>query len=226
MAVDKEIWVAIIGAFSTIIATIFAYRQSVKLKQIELDSAKKDSIILDQQKNFSALSLLMDFELINSIKTRVDLIFEKTETDRFLIVIAVNGKMDFNLVSVIYEQHKKDIQPHISAVSNYNHIYIDSHYRRMVKEVERNGSYYFVTDKCYETCYLKNIYEQEKIISSLIKFVERVKMDDDNDMVVFCSIASRTTELTERYKNDIHADWGHIHQSFKRYFKKIQEWKS
>jgi hypothetical protein len=226
MAVDKEIVVATIGLFGLIVTTIFAYKQNIKLKRMEIASNKKDSIILEQQKNFSALSLLMDFELINSIKTRVDLIFQKTQTDRFLILIAVNGKVDFNVVSVIYEQHDKNSRPTISAVSNYNHIYIDSHYRRMIKEVERSGSYYFVTEKCYETCYLKNIYEQEKIISSLIKFVERVKMDEDNDMVVFCSIASRTTELNERYKNDIHADWGYIHQSFKRYFKKIQEWKN
>lgn len=225
--IDKEIWVAIIGTLSTITATYFAYRQSIKLKRMEIESSKKDSIILDQQKNFSALSLLMDFELINSIKSRVDFIFNKTSADRFLILIAVNGKVDFNVVSVIYEQYKRDYnEPVTSAIENYSHIYIDPHYRKMIKEVERNGSFFFDTDSCEEMCYLKNIYEQEKIFSSLVKFVQRVKIDENNDMIVFCSVASKKEVMTSKHRNEIHADWGNINENFKKYFKKVEEWRS
>lgn len=223
MQVDKDVWVALVGLFSTIIATLFAYKQSIKLKKMELEASKKDNIILDQQKNFSALSLLMDFELIDSIKKRVDLIFDKTNVDRFIILIAVNGKTDFNLVSVIYEQHK--IETKINAVSQYGHVYIDDHYRRMIKEIEKNGSFYFETDRSYEVSYLNNIYLKENVKSSLIKFIQRVKIDENNDMIVFCSLASRTGLMDESIKNHLHADWGNIHISFKKYFKKLEQWK-
>ena len=135
---------------------------------------------------------IMSFESINSIKSAVKELFVETSATRFLILIAVNGKADFNMVSVIFEQ-MKDGYGNVNAIARYHNIDIDYEYRKMLKLAEREGCISYKTTDMKDSL-LKDIYIMEGVKTSKIMHVTRQHVDKDNDLLVFASVATHTSE--------------------------------
>lgn len=218
-----EIVTAVLAGLTTIAVTIIGYKQALKTKQLELELKDKDKFIKESNKSFGALAMLLDFELVNTITEKIDYLFNKTKIDRFLVLIAVNGKVDPNTVSVIFEQHKDNDGNiiKVNALTRYRHVYIDDQYRQMLKQAELLGGVYYETDTMPES-YLKNVYLDEAVTSSVIKYITRINIDDHNDMIVFCSLATHKGRLNDIEKTNIHAEFGSIRSAFKKYYEKLK----
>ena len=189
----------ITGTLSAIGILIPAYllhkREVSKYKQ-EMNEHKLRGDVLDR---------ILDLTLLTTIKDAVHDLFDITKADRFLILIAINGKVEFRTVSVIFEQHKKSTS---SAIASYKSLRVDGDYVQMLKEAEKYDVVDIETNKLKESL-LKTIYQEEGIIFSMIKHMTRVKLDNNNDCLIYCSIATHSEEiftLAEKYKIQSHID--------------------
>lgn len=179
----ENIIIAGIGAFVTLtlglIGHFITIKNLTKRKNEELKEHKIRADVLDS---------ILDFSSFNELKIAVDEIFETTRADRFLILIAINGKTDFNTVSVIFEQHKIH-KYRISAVARYRTLGIDPAYKKMLKEAELYGIVELETDALYPSL-LKDIYEIENVTASQIRHLLRINADENNDVLVYSSLAT------------------------------------
>lgn len=203
---NPQILIAVIGGFFTVLVTIITYIKDYNLKKLEkeFENSKKEK---DKETN-SSLDIIMDLKFFNIIRQKVDDIFNSTSAERFLILFAINGKTDFNYVTVIYEQHKSNENKFLSegAIEKYMNIEIDNDYRQYLKQSEIIGPIYLDYDKMQNNL-LKNFYKIEGINQSIIKFIKRLKKNDDNDVLIFCSIAKREkNEFTDVEKTIIKAN--------------------
>lgn len=185
---DSTIFVSIIGAIATITVSILLYRKDIKIKKMEIETTRERETAKHQSIKINALDKLLDFTSFNLIRNSVDRIFEHTKADRFMILIAVNGKTDFNVVSVIFEQHKT-AKWRVNAIIRYRDVNIDDAYRQLLKDVEYSGSVLLKVDEMKPQL-LKDFYVVEKVKHSLIKFLHREHIDDENDVVIYSSVST------------------------------------
>jgi hypothetical protein len=177
----EEIGAAVIGGLFLVGITWWGIRNDKKVRRYE-KSNRHDSIAR------SIFESLSDFDNFNSLRASVDEILDKTKADRFLLLVAVNKKDDFNDITVLYEQHKGATESN-NAVARYHHISVDDQYRTMLKDSERNGP----IDLCVielEPCLIKTIYEIEDVKHSRVTFLLRQHIDEHNDAVIYSSIAT------------------------------------
>jgi len=196
---DTTIIVALIGAVSVIVAAIIAYRKDTKIKELELeqetlqlDINKKNDIIKDRNFKVRVSDKLLDFQAFNQIKESVDRIFETTKADQFLILIAVNGKTDFRLVSVIFEQHKTS-RYKVNAIIRYRDVEVDDEYRKLLKEVEHEGSVDLDVMKMKPQL-LKDFYTIENVKHSKLRFLHREHLNDNNDIILYSSVVTHNKD--------------------------------
>lgn len=199
----ETIIIALIGAASVIIAAVIAYRKDIKLRELnikrkalEATIASNNSIIKDREFKISTLDKLLDFQAFNEIKDSVDRIFQQTKAEQFLLYIAVNGKTDFRLVSVIFEQNQ-DNRYKINAIIRYRDVEIDDEYRKLLKRVEMDGTVNLETAKMNPQL-LKNNYTLEKIKFTTMRFIHREHLNDEDDVLLFGSLATHAnTDFTK-----------------------------
>lgn len=189
----EGVWVAIIGglsgiAIAVITAGVTAY---VKLQGRHNTTANENKILKIE---LSCVSILFDHTLINTLNSHIINIFENTKVNRFLILFAVNGKDTVRYVTVCYEQTK--MGGSAGAIYRYVRLKIDEHYQRMLKDVERDEVIHLDV-KRMQPSILKTIYESkvEKVHYSTVCFLKRIKADENNDIILYTSIA--TTEDCE-----------------------------
>lgn len=195
-----KIWIAVIGLLGILLPILLnhyfdlikirkQYKQDKNLfekQKTELKTVKKEN--REYEIKISLFDRIMDITAINMIKESVNRMFNQTKADRFLILIAINGKHDFNVVSVIFEQHKSSLGEY-NAIGRYHNINIDNCYRNILKRSEHED--YVLFDTATEkNCLLKDFYDIEDIKHSLIKHLVRKPIDEDNDFLVFSSVAT------------------------------------
>lgn len=187
-----------------LIPAFFTYHLGLKrhkreiIKQKEKFEIEKSKLIaenteLTHQKAEADIKMtffnqIIDLTSINIISSSVDRMFEKTKADRFLIMIAVNGKTDFNVISVVFEQHK-DKSNRINAIARYHNISIDYHYKKLLQDAEKHDLIDIHTSKMPESI-LKDFYLDEKVTESLIRKLIRKPIDANNDFLVYSSIST------------------------------------
>lgn len=177
----KELAVPIISAFSgIIIALVPAYLihvREVKKHKLEIKDHELRSGVLDR---------ILDIVLLNDLKVSAHNIFKKTKADRFLILIAINGKVDFRTVSVIFEQHKNSTS---SAIASYKNLRVDMDYVNMLKKAEKESIVILDVDKM-EPSLLKEIYLAEGVKHSRVRHLLRKPLDNENHCLIYSSIAT------------------------------------
>ena len=138
---------------------------------------------------------MFDLQLFNELKDSVDDAFSVTNSDRFLILSANNGKYDMNFCTAIYEQHKhtEKVMLSVGATNKYVDFKFDDKYRQMLKQIEFQDSMVLEVDKMEESD-LKTIYQSESVTQSKISFLLRVKIDDENDKIYYCSFATHNKD--------------------------------
>jgi hypothetical protein len=137
--------------------------------------------------------LFFSSKFLEIVHEKVNDIFKKTRADRFLILYAVNGKTNFNFVTVCYEMGVNNTI--IGATKRYQKFQIDEPYRIMLKRAEFDKPV-ILDVKNMEDCFLKSVYQssEEKIHHSIVKFITRISIDDNNDIIVYMSIATKSTD--------------------------------
>ena len=199
---DSEIIGLLIGSIGTLIIGFIKHKQDKKKTGLEIENLELENAKLkkDNEVKLEKLSFYDDFiKLVfyNSINDAAQDIFDKTKADRFLILIARNGKTDFNYVDVVLEFHK-DSKKDLEAVKVYKNVKLDYQYKEMLKKSEYYGFVDLDTLKM-ESQILKHYYQYEKVNFSRIKSALRMPIDNDNDFLVFTSYATHSeTNFTEQ----------------------------
>lgn len=204
------------------VALIAAW-QAIRIERLRKIGKQKDRHITQFGKHFSAISLFIDLELISTISSKVDEIFYHTGVDRFLLLIAVNGKESFNVVSVVYERHKVGIgAERIEAIDRYSHVMIDQEYKKMLKDAEVNGAVMMDVDTMNQDSILYNIYRSEGVTASIVKLITRVNLDNENSLLLYCSFATHDeSKISKRDRLFVHTLYGGIKRAFSEYLEKM-----
>ena len=194
-----EIVVAAFTLIGIVLPSYLAYLEKTKnrkkdLRILELEYALDQSSILTQelQMRSAVVERLLDITFLSDIKKAVSEMFDESKAERFLILIAVNGKTDFNIVSVIFEQHKNN--HHINAIARYRNVQIDTHYKDMLKRAERQGVVELNVAEMPEEGLLTHLYRHEGVKHSKVRFLLREHIDNENDVIIFSTIATFSDE--------------------------------
>lgn len=185
----------VLSLIGTIISSGIAAWAVVRSKKIEKENK-------ELKKSNNALELLFDFNIFNNIVHHVNEAFKNTKADRYLTLYATNGKSDFRFVTAMFEHHKEGEHTRLSmgAVSKYVKLETDNEYKRLLKEAEINGIAYLDVIEM-EDCDLRNIYIAEKVFHSAVMFLNRIPMNDSNDLLLYCSLATHNiNEYTQDEK--------------------------
>lgn len=190
---DSELIGIIIGALATFVLGLIKYKTDKKkialeIENLTLENQRLKSENEDVRVKLQFLDRVLDLEFINQITTAVDRIFDETKADRFLILIAKNGKEDFNIVNVVFEQHKGN-KYRINAIARYRNVHIDHLYKQMLKDAEFRGLIELET-ATMPRCILKSFYENEGIKFSKVRHLARKPIDDDNDFLMYSSLST------------------------------------
>jgi hypothetical protein len=198
---------ALLGTIGVIAA---AYINTLKQENKELKRKNKD---LSQE-------LVFDLSTFNEINQIVADMFRTTKSDRFLILAATNGTTELRQATVLYEQHFIDGENKavlsLGATQRYKNYEFDSHYLQTLKrcEIEKNGVFFEVANM--PDCDLKNIYDLEQIKHSSVHFLSRNKIDDNNDRLFYCSVATHNpTNYCQQGRTLIHGYIGQIKNKLK-----------
>ena len=198
----------VVGAVIPVVG-LLAQTKSNKLEknklQLEIDNEKqlKENLLLEKEALLShnkeliiekketemLLDRILDLEFVNKISDSVSRMFDSTKADRFLILVAKNGKTDFKVVSVVFEAHKHT-KYRINAIARYRNVEIDDAYKALLKEVELKGVVILDTKKMGKHDVLKDFYSIEGVNFSKIRFLARKPINNNNDFLVFSSIAT------------------------------------
>jgi hypothetical protein len=178
------------GLFTTALITGW---YATKVKKLELRNEQAQKQVSKLKAELTCINVLFEYKLIALLNSTVNHIFKETKAERFIILFAINGKTDFNFVSVCYEKTKTDKGS--GAMYRYVRVAIDDDYRQMLKHVEKDKQVYLDVENMPD-CLLKNIYQSivEGVTFSGIHFIARHNIDQDNDSLVYCSIATTNNE--------------------------------
>ena len=169
---------------------------------------KNENNNLNEKIKDLSLDLEIDLQVFNDVKDIAENILFKTKADRFLILTATNGTRDMRFATAVYEQHKKTSKVVLSlgATGKYVKFEFDSAYKKMLKEAEVQGLIELKTEKMSD-CDLKSIYENESVKFSDVHFLMRGKIDELNDRLFYCSIATHeNAPFTKIEKLNIKSD--------------------
>ena len=134
------------------------------------------------------IGISVTFEEVSKIQNTVLEIFKKTSADRFLILMATNGKKELRFTSVVFEQHQDGYTSlSFGATNKYIRFEFDSVYMKMLKDVEKEGCLYYDVDSMDDGD-LKQIYVSENVKYSNVYFLNRMPIDSENDKMVYASI--------------------------------------
>lgn len=182
-----EPWVLILVASIGAIGGFLAALVPVVAKRIERKAARKRT-----QKTIS-----MEVGNFNELRETVDVLFESTRVDRFLILVGFNGRDYVKYASATYEQHvrRTDTAASIGAVSRYRRIEVDDHYRSILKQSETDGLVQMTTANMPDSL-LKGYYEMEGVKHSALFHVHRVVdfWGPERDLILYCSMATHGAE--------------------------------
>lgn len=188
---DNTVLVAIISAFSAFLIALIPYflrkkeNQEIKTKPVDVD---------------------VELFKFNELRESVDRVLVETNADRFLILMAHNGKEEMRFATAIYEQHKNTDKTIFSfgATNKYIKIEFDDEYRHMLKHAEKEGVFRMETAKMPESL-LKNIYISERVNYSNCYFIKRYPeyKSHDKDLLLYCTLASHNDkpfDITDEVK--------------------------
>lgn len=187
-----------VGVVSPVVLSFYIYYRNRKDKKL------KDEIIsLNQEKtasnfNIGLLSNLMKLKLYGSLEVVTKKLFKRTKAMRVIVFVAINGKVEPKKVYAIFGE--KDGGHQIDE--EFRGVETTTEYVNMLHDLERNGSMLIETMKMKKGM-LRNIYFNEGIAHSYLKFIQRYHLTDDDDAIVFMSIATdedipfNELELTE-----------------------------
>lgn len=145
---------------------------------------------LEEQLRDKTQGIFFTVNTFQEIEHDVYEVFNRTPATRFLILTAVNGHKPYRHVSAIYEQvHGDKALVSVGATGRYVDLEVDDHYQNMLKNIEQIKYQVFFTNTMPDSI-LKDIYINEQVVSSYVFLLGRYKIDENNDRILYCSIAT------------------------------------
>lgn len=192
----------VIGGLVTLLVKQVGDRK-LKEKEWEHEQTKREAKKLKIELSLLDLWFKSDFnELLHE---KVAEIFDRTKANRFLLLFAINGKEDFNSATVVYER-TRDTRSE-GAMGRYIRLPIDNYYRNMLKQVERYRYVDIHTEDLPKESILYRIYSspEEKVTHSRIKFIKRMTIDENNDLLLYASVGTHENEsFTPEEEHEMH----------------------
>lgn len=215
MELDSAGLVASVLALIGTLITYFAdrKRKGLEIKNLELENESLKVEIANKkiQENVHVQKLnfyddVIKLVFVNAIQDAVAEIFKNTSADRFLILIARNGKTDFKFADVIldfFENHSEKVD----AVRIYTNVELDSQYKVMLKSTEAHGFFDLETASMPDQI-LKHFYQIEDVKFGRTMHVARLPIDENNDFLIYTSVAKHQnvafTDMEKTYFDLIH----------------------
>jgi hypothetical protein len=182
----NEILITLITAASGITTTVIAgYYNILKTKRVHAEN-KRLKIEL------SCLSIVFDHNLLQVLEDEVSVMFRDTKADRFIMFFAVNGTTELSYITAWFD---KRVPGHYTSQYKYVRFEIDSYYKDILKEVERDGTVTIDVSKMNPSV-LRDVYTStgEMVNHCILKFLKRTRIDDQNDLVLYSTIATNSKE--------------------------------
>jgi hypothetical protein len=186
-----------ITAITPIIVLLIKLREerikNSSLKQEALNLEEKRHILESQVKDLSH-TLVTSLDCLRDVDHSIGNLFTGTNADRFLLFSANNGKHRLRYVNCVSEKHKEEngnavYLMSLGATVKYRGIEIDDQYHDMLTMAEKKG-YVNIKTKYLPNCNIKKFYIEEGVTEGFIFFVSRIKLDQDNDKIIFFSLAT------------------------------------
>lgn len=110
---------------------------------------------------------------------------EHSRIDRFVLLVAFNGKFQPRWVSDIMQIRNSRYSP-----TSYRHLAVDDQYAEMLQQIQKSGKTLLAT-KDMPDCMLKSIYVSEQVQESIVFHVEtRENRDKGVVAITICSYAT------------------------------------
>lgn len=194
---DPTIIVAAITGLTSVLGVGLPLWFKNKKTEKERDNAQAQ--IKDTELQLSIYNSLLTMQSVSNIAKAVDLMFERTSANRFLILVGLEVNGFVKTVSVVFEQHQ-DEKNRVNAIARYHNVDIDDHYRQMLKDAEKYGKVDMEVSTM-QPCLLKNFYEVEGITYSKVRFLHRKEVEPTKSVLAFSSIATHSnTSFSDQEK--------------------------
>jgi hypothetical protein len=158
-------------------------------KNHKLKKQKRENQLLKSElygTKMQKLKELYDFQRFSVLEHEIRVLFKETPVTRFTIMFAMNGRIDFNYMTVVYDQH--DYRMDVGMESSYDQIQIDQGYIRLLKEVERLGFVWLSAP--FNIGSISHFMEMEEVKHCGWGYVLREALDDTDDLLVYLAISS------------------------------------
>jgi hypothetical protein len=175
----------------------YQYRKKPDKAKLDCENLEKENEFLKENlfsTKLVALKELFDITLFRKLETSYKELFEKTKIDRFTVMFMMNGKVNFNYMSVLYDIHKSN--PNVGDVPLYIKLKIDDQYRKMISNLTPTEAYW--SDSASNIGKMSDYLELEKINSIGWFKVKRIALDDYNDLLAYLSLSSEDKEPLTR----------------------------
>lgn len=196
--IDEILMIAACVILAAAAAILKRANSVLRAKYQALENANKDM----------SQPLVLELDLFSHISHTVSEIFEQTGATRFLLLSAFNGVRDLRFATAHYEQHNSKEEKcllSMGATDRYSPVVLDDHYRAMLKDIETHGHVSYQT-ATMPSSFLRDIYTAESITESMIFFLLRVRIDEQNARIFYCSVAThRDSGFTDRSKTIVTA---------------------
>jgi len=187
---NGDVIVEIIKFVGLIATPILGYVTAKKVK--ENKSIKADNELLKDnvyQTKVRVLKELFDLQHFAQLERYINLVWDTTPMDRFTIMFVMNGKINFNYLTVIHDQSSIDHK--LGGASPYAKFSIDQSYKNLVHKIEKGRPvWYDIPAK--EIGEMNDFIELEGIKKIVFFLVKRIPIDEFNDIVVYLSFSSTT----------------------------------
>ena len=186
--------VALISGVSLLLVAYINKYHERKLKEKEWE---KESLKTDLKKikiELDTLTLFFSCDFYSFLDIQIQDLFKHTKASRFLLLFAINGKIDFNTATAAYEYTKTEQSA--GATQKYVRLPLDAHYRDILKIVEKYKYFDINTEKLPKDSLLKQIYtsSKEQIKHSRVMFLKSYHVDKENDLILYASVGTHNKE--------------------------------
>jgi len=142
---------------------------------------------------------LYDLQRFSELERYIKIVCAKTNMNRFTIMISMNGKLEFNFITVLFDQKISDLV--VGGKSVYEKVATDSKYKSILGRLEWSK---FIWDHDLNGYGKMEQYSiAEKIKEHMWGFVGRVSLDKFDDVFVYCSMSSEECCSTKNDKEYI-----------------------
>jgi len=197
-AIRDHLLQALGGVLSLVLGVVARSKhKQLKAKKTENELLKSNIY----QAKIHLIKELYDLQHFSIIERWIKEIFADTQADRFTVMFLMNGKVDFNYLTVLYDQDNKE-ETEIGGISPYSRIPIGPEYRKTMKVLEIDG-FLFKKGPDFGLGTVNEWMELEEIKSGCWAFVDRLALDQYNDVIVYISVTSKTAVLNRHERNKL-----------------------